>query len=79
MTTLTVKMPEMLSRRLRHEASERGMNRSALIRQSVEKMLDAADQPATGSCLSLAQDLAGCLDGPGDLATHPKHMKGFGQ
>ncbi|MEI6218339.1 MAG: ribbon-helix-helix protein, CopG family [bacterium] len=78
MTTLTVKMPEKLSLRLRDEAAGRGMNCSELIRRAVESMLQADDRPATGTCLSLAQDLAGCLDGASDLATNPKHMGGFG-
>jgi len=78
MTTLTVKMPEKLSLRLRDEAAGRGVNCSEFIRQAVERMLEAADQPAAGTCLSLARDLAGCLDGAYDLATNPEHMKGFG-
>ena len=78
MTTLTVKMPEELSLRLRDEATGRGMNCSELIRRAVESMLEVAGQPASGTCLSLAHDLAGCLDGSRDLATNPKHMKGFG-
>ena len=78
MTTMTVKMPEKLSLRLRAEATERGMNCSELIRQTVENLLQSADQPAAGTCLNLARDLAGCLDGARDLATNPEHMKGFG-
>jgi Arc/MetJ-type ribon-helix-helix transcriptional regulator len=78
MTTLTVKMPEELSLRLRDEAAGRGLNRSEFIRQAVENMLEASDQPERGSCLSLARDLAGCLTGARDLATNPDHMEGFG-
>ena len=78
MTTLTVKMPEKLSLRLRDEAAGRGMNCSELIRRAVENILEGDDQPAAGTCLSLARDLAGCLEGARDLATNPKHMKGFG-
>jgi metal-responsive CopG/Arc/MetJ family transcriptional regulator len=78
MTTMTLKMPEKLSMRLRDEAAERGINCSELIRRAVENMLKADDQPAAGTCLSLAHDLAGCLDGAHDLATNPRHLKGFG-
>lgn len=78
MTTLTVKMPEKLSLRLRDEAAGRGMNCSEFIRQAVENMLNVGEQPGAGTCLSLSSDLAGCLDGASDLATNPKHMKGFG-
>ncbi|MEZ0368392.1 MAG: hypothetical protein ACAI44_04810 [Candidatus Sericytochromatia bacterium] len=31
------------------------------------------------SVFELAQDLAGCLDGPPDLATNPRYMDGFGR
>lgn len=78
MTTMTVKMPEKLSLRLRDEAEERRTNCSTLIREAVEKMLETGNRPAKGSCLSQALDLAGCLDGARDLATNPDHMKGFG-
>jgi hypothetical protein len=78
MTTMTVKMPEALSSRLRDKAAERGMNCSELIRRAVETILITDVQPATGTCLFLARDLAGCLHGARDLATNPKHMKGFG-
>jgi hypothetical protein len=78
MTTMTVKMPERLSVRLRDEAAGLGMNCSQFIRKAVEDLLAGADRPAKGTCLSLARDLAGCVDGPRDLATNPKYMEGFG-
>ena len=78
MTTMTVKMPEKLSLRLRDEAAGRGMNCSELIRRAVEDMLKADPQSAGETCLGLARDLAGRLDGARDLATNPEHMKGFG-
>ena len=78
MSTLTVKMPEKLYLRLRDEAAGRGINCSEFIRQAVESMLNVGEQPAAGTCLSLARDLVGCLDGERDLATNPRHMKGFG-
>jgi Arc/MetJ-type ribon-helix-helix transcriptional regulator len=75
---MTIKMPEQMSARLRQQALESGVNCSELIRQAVEKLLHAGSRPAAETCLSLAADLAGCLEGPGDLATNPDHMKGFG-
>ncbi len=35
-------------------------------------------RPTPGSFLDLSYDLAGCLEGPGDLSTNPEHMEGFG-
>ena len=78
MTTMTIKMPEQLSARVRQQASDSGVNCSEFIRQAVEKLLNAGSRPAAGTCLALASDLAGCLEGPRDLATNPDHMKGFG-
>jgi hypothetical protein len=78
MTTMTIKMPDQMSMRLRQQAAELGMNGSEFIRQAVEKLLDAGPPATAGTCLSLASDLAGCLEGPRDLATNPDHMKGFG-
>lgn len=78
MTTITVKMPEQLSERLRQQALASGVNCSEFIRQAVEKLLSTRSRPAGGTCLSLASDLAGCLEGARDLATNPAHMEGFG-
>ena len=79
MATLTVKMPEQMSARLRQQAAEAGLNCSEFIRQAVDQLLSTAPRQAPGTCLSLAADLAGCLEGPRDLATNPDHMKGFGR
>jgi predicted metal-binding transcription factor (methanogenesis marker protein 9) len=78
MTTMTIKMPDQMSMRLRQQAAELGMNGSEFIRQAVEKLLDAGPPATAGTCLSLASDLVGCLEGSRDLATNPDHMKGFG-
>ena len=78
MTTMTIKMPEQMSVRLRRQAAELGMNCSEFVRQAVEDLLKKEPKPAAGTCLSLASDLAGCLEGSRDLATNPDHMKGFG-
>jgi predicted transcriptional regulator len=79
MTTMTIKMPDQLSVRVRQQALASGINCSEFIRQAVEKLLNTGSRPAAGTCLSLASDLAGCLDGPRDLATNPVHMEGFGK
>ena len=78
MTTMTIKIPEQMSARLRGQAAILGMNSSEFVRQAIEKLLSAAPRAETGTCLSLASDLVGCLEGSRDLATNPDHMKGFG-
>lgn len=79
MTTMTIKMPEKMSAQLRQQASELGLNCSEFVRQAIDAVLNTGTRKTAGTCLSLAPDLDGCLDGPCDLATNPDHMKGFGQ
>jgi hypothetical protein len=38
-----------------------------------------AEEPAAPSFLSLAGDLAGCVEGPADLSSNPEHLRGFGR
>lgn len=76
MTTISLKVPEALERRLKHLAAKRRTTRSAVIREAIEQFAraDRAD-----SCLALASDLIGCVDGPPSLSHSKKHMQGFGQ
>jgi len=87
MTELTIQISDDLDSRLTEAAERRGTVKEDLVRDFVRAGL-ATDQPvhadgASGhapSCFDLSKDLAGCLDeGPGDLATNPAHMNGYGQ
>jgi hypothetical protein len=80
MTTISLKLPERLLERLEAESRARGTTKSSLVRECLEKSLDADASGSKATCYDLARDLAGSLKGlPRDLATHPKHMEGFGQ
>ena len=73
---LSFKLPASLGRKLTRAAAARGMSRSALLREAAERIAAEADpRPTFGS---LAADLMGCIEGPGDLSTNPRHMLGFG-
>ncbi|MFA6291055.1 MAG: ribbon-helix-helix protein, CopG family [Victivallales bacterium] len=77
MTTISLKVPEALDFRLAQIAEKRGSSKSELIRSALERMV--AKKPVQKcSCLSIASDLIGCVDGPADLSHNKKHMKGFG-
>ena len=79
MRTLSLKLHEDLLTRLETEARVRGMTRSALARQILERNLGGDSPLSTASCYDLAHDLAGSIKGlPKDLAHHPKYMAGFG-
>jgi len=79
MAAISLKLSNRLDRRLAEEAKRRRSSKSAVVRDCVEKMLlgPSADRPV--SCLDLAGDLAGCLDGPRDIATNAKYLEDFGQ
>ena len=81
MTTLSLKIPEILERRVTGAAGRSGTSRSALVRRAIEAYLTRDDngQPARGSCLALADGLIGSIEGPRDLSTNADHMKGFGK
>ena len=79
MTVLTLKVPEALERELSEAARQRGINRSALIRELLEDALRKVSGRPEVSCADLAGDLAGSLHGPTDLSTNPRHMEGFGR
>lgn len=77
MTTMSLKVPAVLKQRLARLAKSRGASRSAVIREALERFLNEA--PAhPDSCLALASDLIGCVEGPADLSHNKKRLEGFG-
>lgn len=80
MNTISLKLPDRLLERLEAESRARGTTKSSLVRECLERSLEARPAGQKASCYDLAHDLAGSLKGlPRDLATNPKHMEGFGQ
>lgn len=79
MTTISMRLPNDLLEELERQAKARRITKTGLIRASLEKtLLAGTSQP--GSCYERAADLAGSVRGlPRDIATNPKHMKGFGE
>lgn len=78
MTTISIKIPVELDRRLRRASAQRHMSRSAIIREAAERyVMEVCGE--TDSCLDVASDLAGCVDGPEDLASNKAHLEGFGR
>ncbi len=88
MKTLTVKVPEELDVKLGAVAAQRNESKSALIRAAIEDLVGsgktslANTSPKGGkkkvSCLDLARDLSGCLEGAEDLSYNEKHLRGYG-
>ncbi len=79
MKTLSLKLPESLLAKLASAARERGESRSALVRDAIEIFITENNHAKKGSCLDLAKDLAGCVNGPVDLSFNKKRMRGYGK
>lgn len=80
MKTVSLKLPEHLDTRLSSIARRRGASgKSALIREAVERFVEAEAGVRAGSVLEALADLCATVAGPADLATNPKHLEGFGR
>lgn len=77
MVTLTVKLPEALAAKLDALVRRRGQSRSDVVREAIERAVE--EGPGKESVYDLLQDLKGVGEGPKDLASNPKHMRGFGR
>ena len=76
MTTVSFKLPELLLREVEQEAATRGVPKSAVIRDSLERTLRKGRKVQKRvSCLDLVRDLAGHFEGPSDLSTNKKYLK----
>lgn len=74
-TTISLKLPENLLRELEQEAAARGVPRSAVIRDSIERTLRHGRKAKKKlSCLDLMGDLVGSLEGPSDASTNAAYL-----
>jgi hypothetical protein len=80
MQAISLKLPNDLLAQLSSEAKARGVTKSWLVRESLERALRKSSPNGAVSCHDLASDLAGAVKGlPKDLADNPKYMQGFGR
>lgn len=75
MRTLSFKLPAPLDDALRALARRRGATRSALVREAIEALSSRGRRSVT----DVVDELIGSVDGPADLSTSPRHMKGYGK
>ena len=79
MKTLTVKVPEELDLKLAAVAAKRGESKSNLIRTAINLILKENKAVIPNSCLDMAKDLVGSVEGPSDLSCNKRHLKGYGK
>ena len=75
----TLNLTRRVANRLKALAKRSGKAQSELIREGLEWRMAIEGRAAAGSVLELAGDLVGALNGPTDLATNAKHLRGFGK
>jgi predicted DNA-binding protein len=78
MGTLTVKLPPPLEARLDALVRRRGQRKSVLVREAIERLVAERGEAGAGSVLDLLRDLKGVGNGPKDLSSNRRHMKGYG-
>ena len=79
MKNISLKLPDELHAKLEQVSKQRGAAKSDVIRDALELYLADGKNGRPLSIAELAADLVGSIEGPPDLATNPKHMRGFGK
>lgn len=79
MGTLTVKLPQPLEAKLDELVRRRKQRKSALVREAIERLVEDNGETKARGALDLVKDLVGIYDGPRDLSSNPKHMRGYGK
>lgn len=78
MKTISLKLPAPLANWLAKRANELGRSRSDLVRQALEEQRQGKSK-SEKSCAELMAEFSGFFQGPRDLSTNPKYMRGFGK
>jgi hypothetical protein len=79
MKNISLKLPDDLNAKLEQVSKQRGAAKSDIVRDALEAYFADQQNGARVSCLDLARNLAGSIEGPADLATNPKYMRGYGR
>jgi Arc/MetJ-type ribon-helix-helix transcriptional regulator len=79
MKTVSLKLPDELHAKLTLLSRRRSMGKSEVVRAALEAYFAENQSGGQSSCADLAGDLIGCLSGPNDLASNPRHLQGYGQ
>lgn len=78
MKTLSLKLPDTLYSDLTSLAEDRGMSRSALVREAIGELFRRDHSPEENSALSLMEGLVGSVDGPADLSSNKDYLDDLG-
>ncbi len=80
MQTISLKLSDAMAKKLDIATHKIGISKSELLRSLIEDYLaNKKGKKSPVSFLDLAEDICGCLNGPTDLSTNPKHFEDFGK
>lgn len=80
MRTVSLNLPAGLDAKLTTLSKERRTTKSAVVREALESLFASPSNTGATSCLDLASDLSGILDGGAeDLSVNKDLMRGYGQ
>jgi predicted DNA-binding protein len=80
MTTITCKISEKLDAELEAAAEKRGITKSELVRESIERNLKMQQGKRKLTAFDVMKQGQGIVHGARpDLATNPDHLRGFGR
>ncbi len=78
MTTITCKIPNEVSAHLEALARQRRVPKSQIVREALAASFRKSKPKV--SAFDLVKDVCGIVKGgPRDYASHPRHLKGFGE
>jgi Arc/MetJ-type ribon-helix-helix transcriptional regulator len=78
MKAISIKLPDPLFHDLAQRAKSSESSQSEVIRIALAAYLQSDIQPSTASCADRANRWISIMQGPSDLSTNAKHLKGFG-
>ena len=78
MKTISVEISEDLDLKLTVVAAKRRESKSALIRAALDHIVKSSEAVTPNSCLDLAKDLIGSVEGPADLSYNNNHYARLG-
>jgi predicted transcriptional regulator len=79
MKAISVTLPDPLFHGLAQRAKSSASSQSEIIRTALAAYLYSSVQPSTASCADRASRWIGMMQGPADLSTNAKQLKGFGE
>jgi predicted DNA-binding protein len=79
MSTLSIKLPKPLYLKLKIMAEKRATTEDLIAIEALQNYIAKLEEETPVTAYDLAKDFIGILDeGPADLSTNPKYMKGYG-